>query len=843
MGMSHVFYLKSIKVFFVSIRRSSGLMVHVVVPITCKAFHRLQLEDRRFIGSGIQVTRLRPYRRAGIPLDTAFQLSTRSNMTLRKAINAGDAAPAEEGEPIYFEGVVTEDGDASSGVVVLNRRILVVATSLCHVTNIRKLAKGQKVLVSRADRMAPPVGSDHKAVLVLNAKSFLRVETGSSFGSMHCKDSLALFAADTIVNAAQISNCDHEGVMALLRVKRALQEKFAGDDKILNKISHVSGNKNFLLDVMRAAINSEEASNTLPRSLVDDYLATDGPKNESKPFTRCKSIDTVANFKEKMVETLTDLMREFMRTRDIPNSDGINLREASFSSQALMGIVKCDEKSGRTVIEDSTGSIPICLPLEQDIMLTNCLVCVTNPVCVVEWSGRDDLNWECFFLSVPGEENAKVLLKAKSEDEEHCDIEWRVLCCSSSVQLGEDDKAGLLLLVHDNKANEFMHVIIDVALLNGHGQVPPGSNLLLKPDAEIAPYKGPLLLNLALPPKGPTCKFVILNTKPHVILPQKPALARDAFDLDDTAEKDISENELVTIEGRIAERWVEKSKFTFNSISRFQTTAFPRALVLHFKLGTGDNSLVSVYVSFHGQSAVPVGLGVNALARFSNVVKSVSKNNRVYFKSTIMTRIDMVELGPSCTIAPKEDALRLLRDIRQSRAGSQSFWCDLALQSVVKVSIVAVCASCGNTLAGCGVCTFAGCHAGQLASFGELNLDCKAVVTVGDMSDDAQVHIHGRRQLCSFLALTDADWLLVKDHCFKKSELLFLPPTGQTEGLDASGKGFEMLFKLRCQLFPQSKFHLVRSLVRKFKNDYDPNQDDVLKLYCLDTFMDERKNE
>ncbi len=151
--LSHVLYLTGAKCFLISVEEeeesSSGrTTVTILVPIYLESFRPLQTVNKRFLGCSVLVTRIFPLKSREFGGKLGLHRAT-ARSSLRILSSAAAAVPRQVSSPeCYFEGVVTFAGDAGSGVVVLNKRVLLVATAICHLTNVRRLSMGQKVFAS-----------------------------------------------------------------------------------------------------------------------------------------------------------------------------------------------------------------------------------------------------------------------------------------------------------------------------------------------------------------------------------------------------------------------------------------------------------------------------------------------------------------------------------------------------------------------------------------------------------------------------------------------------------------------------------------------------------------------
>ena len=522
MSMSHVFYLKGNKAFFITIKTEDN-HVHVIVPIANKAFIRLQLEDKRFMGTKVAISQVRPYHRPGCTPGTLFQLSSRSDLVLEED---DDDAMADD-EAIYFEGIVTDSRHATSGVVILNRRVVLIATAICHITNVRMLAKGQKVTVANAARVELPEATGKANVaLVLGAKSFLRPETDGDLPSLHCKPNTSTFGSDTIVETALRLNCNHEDVLRLVRAKEALQEKFKGEEEVLERISVVAEGRNLLSEIMTRlhGRDGKRRAGHQHRSLIDEYLArNDAPKVSQ--FDQDRTIEPISAFRERMQTELEKQRIELESTRDLSAFEGVNVREVPCKECFLLGFVRCDPVTGQMMLEDATGKISLCLGTEREFALVGCVICLTNVTATVEWSSKLDVNWQSSYLSVASETDVSMILKRPNSPPSVYGILWRVMLCSSALQSREKDNGSvLIMLVYDVENATFMHAVVDLALLRGLSQIPAGTKLRLQTFSDIEPYSGPISMNQgsSLPRKGPKCKLVRLLQEPKIELPELP---------------------------------------------------------------------------------------------------------------------------------------------------------------------------------------------------------------------------------------------------------------------------------------------------------------------------------
>ena len=144
-GFSHVFYNSGDKTFLAKIVGDDGGIHFVVFPIKYKILRCILLDGRflRLIGRSVTVTNVTP----ATILDNVPVLVANQRSQLRRRRCDATTARSLPPPPSQIEGVVTDDADADCGVYTLNRRTTLVATALCQVTNVRRLRRGQTVLV------------------------------------------------------------------------------------------------------------------------------------------------------------------------------------------------------------------------------------------------------------------------------------------------------------------------------------------------------------------------------------------------------------------------------------------------------------------------------------------------------------------------------------------------------------------------------------------------------------------------------------------------------------------------------------------------------------------------
>ncbi len=245
-GVSHVLYSAGDKAFFARLVTDQGKEETVAFPLSCREHRKLYLTC---VGGGplqlsnhVRLSHLKRVRIVnGLEIWTAQEKSE---------VGAIPSAPSDWQPPVgrVVEGTVTDDAMGDWGIYTLNRKMLLVTTPICYVTNVTRLRKGHRVIVANGhlrERMEAVTTN----VLVACGRSLVRrVSQGNDDGAdvIHPKDDVKLFAMQSVVNIALKYFLNYEAILQIARATQALQDKFRDLKKRLYSSSAGGDGKSFL---------------------------------------------------------------------------------------------------------------------------------------------------------------------------------------------------------------------------------------------------------------------------------------------------------------------------------------------------------------------------------------------------------------------------------------------------------------------------------------------------------------------------------------------------------------------------------------------------------------------
>ncbi len=156
-ALSHAFYLPRENECFLLAISEDGRSTETIVRVPlhkAQQLHFLLLDNQKcFLGRRIEL--MGPLRPCSGPLSVAQARKAEGHFYVVSSKCQLHFSPVEDQvhEPVnvsgrLIEGVVTCDDEADSGVVILNKKILLVTVALAHISNVWKLTKGQVVLVA-----------------------------------------------------------------------------------------------------------------------------------------------------------------------------------------------------------------------------------------------------------------------------------------------------------------------------------------------------------------------------------------------------------------------------------------------------------------------------------------------------------------------------------------------------------------------------------------------------------------------------------------------------------------------------------------------------------------------
>ncbi len=470
------------------------------------------------------------------------------------------------------------------------------------------------------------------------------------------------FHQSQVVDLAHTFDCDYGTVLALLRGRHKLKEKF-------DALNLPFDMKSLFEKVVCLALSAEsESTLELPPStstrsaVVEFYDHGDecAAMKKTKYLTKVKDLTCCVDDLKRNLS----LLMEPLKGEALERSNGkSSMCRQEFSRYPLLGVICANVRSGHMELKDASGSIILCLSEQQETHLVNKLVVVKEFTCVLEWfSGRQRM-----YLMI---NKSQVMADCASPPEETNEqrYQWKVMHSSAPLVSVTSSSACVAINIREVKdrsdedlpARERI-VSVSLAYLKGLRVLPIGTELnLLSNDVDVLQARNKRNgqegnerhpVEFRLPCRTPTS---------------------DAHELLDVYH--IPAQEPTAVEAVIKTHFFEENKYP----GRFTSNTFddndldqwllPSSMMLHLRLvdeeEINNDSTVSVYCS---NLFVPLGLMVGSKVRLENVRKVISKKGNTYFVSGQFTKIQY--LGRIVQTEESQDISKtsFLRDIVQQR--------------------------------------------------------------------------------------------------------------------------------------------------------------------------------
>ena len=588
-GLSHVFYNAGEKAFMAKIKVDGGdghYDIHFVLfPIKHKILRRYLLHDRylRLIGRPVTVTNVSP---ASI-LDNVPVLVAKQSSQLTLAVKRGkcNVAPSSP-PPSQIEGIVTDDADADCGVYTLNRRKTLVVTSLCQVTNVRRLSKGQTVLVVNGHTVEGEAGD----VIVACGRSYVADRNGEH-DSVYASDEY-----HSIVNVALKKFLSYRTVLQLVQIRRAIITKFPEirdrlvscmDDRFTDELINVwdaeSLSKSTGTSPLREFCCSEELHTCY--SLGDDC--------ESQRRIKCPA--SIANVKDGIEGALSNLS-----TRDAKT--GARLVYSTAFSESIdkdlvvIGRIATSTVLGRLQIQDATESILLHVHGEEGADegedLVNEVVFLQSFVAVREELHAPGTGWDLTYLTVE-RRHIKVIPFFSTADtkllqltgEKNCGtVKYTVVNVSDSLY--HANRSCVVACVRGRNGAGSRFARLYHSDLGGSVTVRSGTELVFA-ESDVREAGSKMFSAKKMELFAANSRVLDFKTPP--LLKKVSRIRAKVYTLDELDA--ITNCEAVSIRGVLRQRWLEEDRFSDNlkTARKTRDPHIPNWLQLHLKISVDSN--------------------------------------------------------------------------------------------------------------------------------------------------------------------------------------------------------------------------------------------------------------
>ena len=269
-----------------------------------------------------------------------------------------------------------------------------------------------------------------------------------------------------------------------------------------------------------------------------------------------------------------------------------------------------------------------------------------------------------------------------------------------------------------------------------------------------------------------------------------------------------------------------------NSTAQSNHDCLLRHVDLEIKISSQKSGkTVSLYITKWDQKAHPNGLIRGAKVVFRQIRKMMSKKSNSYLVTTLFSTFQIIDVDPFLDQNPQNCFVQPIQFLyNMPENSSESYYCNLIVDKIIKMSITATCEACGKALKN-GLCSFVGCHVGSGV---RAKYVIKASFKVYDVSETVQLFCDNAKSLQRIMRWSDGDWLKLKNSALQNGELLFL--ISNNHNLEDRRNWFLE----QCLTKPENIVLQFKCICRQFRKQ----QADVLfkSLYCVDVCEDKSSN-
>lgn len=714
-----------------------------------------------------------------------------------------------------MEGIITDDSHSSSGIYELNKKRTLITSGLCHITNLKRLRKGQRVHVSNAH-----IFPSHNAVAMCG-RSLLKIKD-TDFDSVHCKEDVKTFGKDGLVDLVLQYNIGLESIFFFRQVMAELDRE-PGDPLPLKYFVDLGTRLGFI------------DPHPPHRHLIHEFCAPDDPCWLSlKKSSKMSSFRSLKVFLDQFTETLN--VNHIQQEKERRNKGDLKHGHICkrFEDSFLVGRLSANPETGYLELSDRTAKV-ITVPCDSEALpqMLNKLVCVTRFDLILESLKHQGQTRTSCYLRIH-EKNMVVLSQPQTSRPKNDLSAYTVLSCSSVFRSKTDLQASVIMVLKQKK-KDAVFAKVPLKHLNGSNAVPVGANVMVNPEERCIHF---------LPILGSLKRFSI-RTSPSLSLSTDLVISDDplAFHADVGTYRlseleDIPLGEMVTVEGTITEKWFEEklnsSSINFELKQESADLHIPQDVHIQLKLCESKTEPfeVSCYLCNWNNRAYPLGLLPNSRVRIENVEKIISQKGFIYFTSTLMTKIHILDHieDKSVDIMPSlSNQHNYLAQISSTKAGQKnisSYKCIFTLENVIKISLSSSCPKCHSRMLKSG-CSYVGCHSSESSPA----ISCKATLHVEDASGSAHLFVQDPDHLKAILEISERDWeSLVQEEILGSGELLYLSSSRRKR---SSGSSVENAFQIYCETLCQTKYIVFGCECRPFKKDLMRDSDLDLKLFAI----------
>ena len=308
---------------------------------------------------------------------------------------------------IFFVGIVTNDKCASAGIFILDNKIIIIVSTLCVITNIKRVQNGLNVSIRNAHLMKP--NSHFKSALILCAKSHLIIQqdeeddSKNKLFSMHDKNELKHFEANPMIQECLHLKLSPKQLLKLFLYMSQIEQNI-NEAKKLNLKADVLLNAPLkaILDFFQVDIK-----NVPHRSLMNEFMSR--PHMCSVEASDCSDEDwpenpfnTLQNNLEIIKENMNFICEE-MCNLEIKRSPCKYKYHFVKSDQladqvSLVGLVLIDPVKAQYVFKDNSGQIEIVFTKKNLWLNSQSVIKLVKWMAVIEFFSVGSWRWTHQYL-------------------------------------------------------------------------------------------------------------------------------------------------------------------------------------------------------------------------------------------------------------------------------------------------------------------------------------------------------------------------------------------------------------------------------------------------------------
>ena len=288
------------------------------------------------------------------------------------------------GKLVKYEGIVTNDKLIKSGIFVLDNKVLVVQSTLCVITNVRKVNLGMTVSINNA-HVVKKLQSG-KIGLLLCAKS--RIDSADfAYNSIHSDpEDQKLFEKDEIIQKCLYLTLSSRQILFLADIFFTLEKQL--------KI-----NLDFEPKFLKFLGLTTEVGTKI--SLLNDFLCQPHRCSaEMENFEYCTFLRPLKATLEVIKENLNLEPEESQNQKCSLHYNAIMSQNIDNLPQYLIGKVKIIPELGVFQLYDSSGEVIVIFKSETKQIMSETLVKITKFMAVKEEIKVGSLKWHFFYLII-----------------------------------------------------------------------------------------------------------------------------------------------------------------------------------------------------------------------------------------------------------------------------------------------------------------------------------------------------------------------------------------------------------------------------------------------------------